>query len=569
MSSTGLLPVSKRGKAKYFLITLITWIMFIHAIFFTVFWYLNPSLARSTNDYLKNILKVNLPFIVIFMSLFGVMGIWALIRLLRSAQPLKRKASLPKKPLRIMPFLIASLVFLILFYASYLIIFALDHTQRGVMLQFLNFSRIATDLVLLVMIAAIIRKLLQNLWQHQSTPKWLLATVKVIGVVLFAAFWVLPVIFPPGYVYKGNLPTRPNIFAHRGASMIAPENTLIAAQLAANYGAFGFESDLRMSRDGVPFMMHDDTLQRTTDVADIFPDKENVLAEDLTLDELKSLNAGWWFLLEDPYGTVKERLLPQTTLVEFKNQQIPTLEEVLSLIEINGMVLMYDLRSPADTHPYYPNVFNRVNERIEASTVQRQVWLILDEKQAGDFRVNHPEITRVRGLSSDSFTSPDELVSQGYQVVNVDKGIRNADIEAYQQAGLKVNIYVVDEPWLFSQFWLKGVNSLTSNNIHELSKLNRPIFAMSFILHLVFWSILGILLVFWLLSGFNKAQETPIAEKDEVIIEPEESVAEQPLILPSDFPTGDVSETEAEITEGQVIPEEQTNLSNSEPDLPA
>ncbi|MDW8107308.1 MAG: glycerophosphodiester phosphodiesterase family protein, partial [Armatimonadota bacterium] len=57
---------------------------------------------------------------------------------------------------------------------------------------------------------------------------------------------------------------RPLIFAHRGASMHAPENTLSAFRLALEMGADGIELDITPSADGVPMIIHDPNLERTT-----------------------------------------------------------------------------------------------------------------------------------------------------------------------------------------------------------------------------------------------------------------------------------------------------------------
>jgi glycerophosphoryl diester phosphodiesterase len=76
--------------------------------------------------------------------------------------------------------------------------------------------------------------------------------------------------------------------AHRGGGRLAPENTLAAFELAASqYGYRAFECDVQLSRDGVPFLMHDATLQRTTGRAG--------QASDLSMAELAALDAGSWF----------------------------------------------------------------------------------------------------------------------------------------------------------------------------------------------------------------------------------------------------------------------------------
>lgn len=81
--------------------------------------------------------------------------------------------------------------------------------------------------------------------------------------------------------------SRPFIWAHRGASCEAPENTIEAFIRAAELGADGIELDVHLSRDGVPVVIHDDTVDRTTN--------GRGPVTDLTYDELSRLDAGSWF----------------------------------------------------------------------------------------------------------------------------------------------------------------------------------------------------------------------------------------------------------------------------------
>jgi len=100
--------------------------------------------------------------------------------------------------------------------------------------------------------------------------------------------------------------TRPLNLAHRGASTYAPENTLAAFRRAAEMGADGIELDAKLSRDGAVMIMHDATVDRTTDGSG--------RVSDLTLVELKRLDAGSKF---DP---------------QFAGERIPTLEEVIDAV---------------------------------------------------------------------------------------------------------------------------------------------------------------------------------------------------------------------------------------------
>lgn len=96
------------------------------------------------------------------------------------------------------------------------------------------------------------------------------------------------------------------IWAHRGASATAPENTLAAFRAAEAAGAAGIELDVHLSADGVPVVIHDETVERTTD------GRGPVAA--LTLGQLLQLDAGSWFA------------------PEFAGEALPTLEEVLEWV---------------------------------------------------------------------------------------------------------------------------------------------------------------------------------------------------------------------------------------------
>lgn len=145
-----------------------------------------------------------------------------------------------------------------------------------------------------------------------------------------AAFWLLVL---PGFLeaqsagvdaheHRGF--TTPILVAHRGASAYAPEHTLPAYELALAQGADFIEPDLQLTRDGVLICLHDLTLERTTNVQDVFPDRfrEEVVGDavfrrwyavDFTLEEIRQLDAGRWF------GP------------EFAGATIPTLDELIDL----------------------------------------------------------------------------------------------------------------------------------------------------------------------------------------------------------------------------------------------
>ena len=114
-------------------------------------------------------------------------------------------------------------------------------------------------------------------------------------------------------------PDRPLNFAHRGASHDAPANTLAAFQLAAEMGADGLELDVHLSRDGELVVIHDFTLEATTDGQGRVSDR--------TLAELQQLDAGGWFD------------------ARFAGERIPTLQQVIDAV---GQRLLLNIELKAD-----------------------------------------------------------------------------------------------------------------------------------------------------------------------------------------------------------------------------
>jgi glycerophosphoryl diester phosphodiesterase len=110
----------------------------------------------------------------------------------------------------------------------------------------------------------------------------------------------------------------PPVIGHRGAAMAAPENTLAGMRAAAAEGATWVEFDVRLTADGVPMLMHDDTLDRTTD------GRGRVARTPLAA--LKALDAGTWF------GPA------------FAGEPVPTLEETLALLLELGLAANIELK---------------------------------------------------------------------------------------------------------------------------------------------------------------------------------------------------------------------------------
>lgn len=119
---------------------------------------------------------------------------------------------------------------------------------------------------------------------------------------------------------------KPLIIGHRGASAIAPENTLVAFRRALKDGADGIECDVRLSRDGVPMVIHDTDLKRTGLI------EEKVSA--LTAAELTKIEVGTWFNLRYPNKARRD----------FAKETIPTLVQFLELMHDNDKLFYVEMK---------------------------------------------------------------------------------------------------------------------------------------------------------------------------------------------------------------------------------
>lgn len=119
------------------------------------------------------------------------------------------------------------------------------------------------------------------------------------------------------------------VMAHRGFRAIAPENTLLAAQKGFEAGADYWELDVAASSDEVLVVLHDETLERTTDAASAFPARKPWNVYHFSFDELRRLDAGSWYANTDPFGEIASGRVKTADLASFKAIRLPTFEEAL------------------------------------------------------------------------------------------------------------------------------------------------------------------------------------------------------------------------------------------------
>ncbi|MFB4302650.1 glycerophosphodiester phosphodiesterase [Actinomadura sp. NTSP31] len=137
---------------------------------------------------------------------------------------------------------------------------------------------------------------------------------------------------------------------HRGASAYAPENTVASFRLAKSRHADMFELDVQQTKDHKLVILHDTTLARTTDVEHVYPAKKPWKVSQLTLKQIKKLDAGSWYSKK------------------YKGERVPTLDDALGALSGSGLGMLLELKSPA----LYPGIEGRVAAALKR---HRSYWL--------------------------------------------------------------------------------------------------------------------------------------------------------------------------------------------------
>ncbi|WP_174613671.1 glycerophosphodiester phosphodiesterase [Virgibacillus ihumii] len=136
------------------------------------------------------------------------------------------------------------------------------------------------------------------------------------------------------------------IIAHRGASRSAPENTMSAFELAYQSGAEGIETDVQLTKDNVPVIMHDERLKRTTNGTGYI--------KDYTLSQLQQLDAGTWFS------------------TKFSGETIISLHELLQWLRNKQLYLNIELKNNKID---YKNLENIVVDMISQFQLQNRTTI--------------------------------------------------------------------------------------------------------------------------------------------------------------------------------------------------
>jgi glycerophosphoryl diester phosphodiesterase len=243
---------------------------------------------------------------------------------------------------------------------------------------------------------------------------------------------------------------RPLVIGHRGYNQFAPENTLPSFALAKAAGADLVELDYHHSKDGVPVVIHDAELDRTTDAVEKWGG-QNLRVDSRTAEELRSLDAGRWFE------------------AKFTGTRLPLLSEALDLIQAGGVTLIERKGGDPATLVQLLRRRNLVNKVV----VQSFDWEFLQEFHQQEPRqilgALGPPSTRGGKKLTDAEKTLDAAwiaaaKKTGARVVGWNRLLtRDAVDHAHRQA-LKVWVYTVNDAAQANALLDLGVDGLITDN---------------------------------------------------------------------------------------------------------
>lgn len=260
--------------------------------------------------------------------------------------------------------------------------------------------------------------------------------------------------------------SRPLVIAHRGASGLAPENTLAAFSLAIALGADGVELDVQMSRDGLPVVIHDTRVNRTTNT------KGSVSR--LTLNQLQRLDAGSWFerrLSRRPrvramVGRISSEV--GAAVPRYSGEPVPSLEDVLSLLKPAGLERIYiELKGS----PLNQALLESILALVQKHGVDRSATLL---------SFDHAIIRRAKDLAAGLRTAA-LFPARGRRLISTRSIIRSAasanvdevalhfglatqrSIDAFHERGLAVSVWTANSRLSMHRIAACGADSIMTN----------------------------------------------------------------------------------------------------------
>lgn len=237
------------------------------------------------------------------------------------------------------------------------------------------------------------------------------------------------------------------IFAHRGASGIAPENTMAAFKKAVEAGATWIETDVDVLKDGTPILIHDSSLDRTTNRSGSY--------YDLTVSDLDDIDAGSWF---SP---------------EFAGERIPTLAQLVAFMNETGLNANIEIKSNEAGAQMSLQLVDAILKELEALDGPQVIISSFNHVLLKIFKDKAPQYSVgalfVAENLWDDWKSILELVGADY-IHPDDSTLTRAQVQAFREAGYGVNVWTVNSPARANELFNWGVTGIFTDVAHQMLK---------------------------------------------------------------------------------------------------
>ena len=243
------------------------------------------------------------------------------------------------------------------------------------------------------------------------------------------------------------------IIGHRGASAVAPENTMAAFREAITAVADGIEFDVRLTKDHVPVVIHDSSLRRTAGLCSRIADS--------TWSELKEVNVGSWFALK--------RKLPPAS---FATETLPSLAKLFTLFESNNLLLYLEMKcdSPVEHTPLAEACSKLINEysfkeRVIVECFDLRALEVIKKVDPGikTAALFEPTIARPKVMLDQRII--DQTLAVGASELALHHRLaRKRLVQKARLAGLQVVVWTVDDPTWIERAQSIGVEALITND---------------------------------------------------------------------------------------------------------
>lgn len=232
--------------------------------------------------------------------------------------------------------------------------------------------------------------------------------------------------------------------AHRGAGTLAPENTLAAFRLGASHGYRGFECDVKLSADGVPYLMHDASLQRTT--------SGHGAAELVNWRDLALLDAGGWHSRA------------------YAGEPLPSLAAIAAFCLRNGYALNIEIKPIPGQERLTGQVVGRDTARLWAGHAVPLLLSSFQPEALEGARETAPDLPR--GLLLDLLRDGwfEAAQALGCVAVVTDHALMDAAlIERLHGAGLRALVYTVNDPADAHRLIALGIDAIITDAVDRFS----------------------------------------------------------------------------------------------------